>query len=99
MKSTDIDVIDRAAMYVSGGLMLLGIAVLGVVEILAGSPYGASPVTNDAGEVVATPAIDPNIRVGLVVLGLLVLALWGVYRIAQPAIAGERVRSTETAAD
>ncbi len=31
-------VIDKAAMALSGGLMLLGVVVLGIVEILAGKP-------------------------------------------------------------
>ena len=95
----DFDVIDRAAMAVSGALMLLGIVVLGIVEVLAGPPYGASPVTNDAGEVVATPMIDPNLRTGLVLLGLLVLLAWGVYRMAAPRIEAGPARTTESAAD
>jgi hypothetical protein len=79
---SNIDTIDRAAMAVSGGLMLLGIVVLGFVEVLVGPPYGAAPVTNDAGEVVATPMIDPALRTGLVILGLVVLLVWGLYRYA-----------------
>ena len=85
---TDFDTIDRVATGLGFALMLLGIAVLGVVEILAGEPYGAAPATNDAGEVVATPMVDPTLRTGLVILGLLVLLLWGVYRMATPE--GER---------
>ena len=80
MTQTHFDTLDRIALVVSGGLMLLGIVVLGLVEVVAGKPYGASPITNDAGNVVATPAIDPTIRTGLVILGLVVLMLWGLYR-------------------
>lgn len=98
MESTDIDLIDRVALYVSGALMLLGIAVAGIVEILAGPPYGASPATNEAGEIVANPAVDPNIRTGLVMLGLLVLLLWGIYRMAQPQLEGEPMRTPESPA-
>lgn len=90
--------IDTAAMAVSAGLMLLGIVVLGIVEILAGPPYGAAPITNDAGEVVATPFVDPNLRVGLVILGLVVLLLWGVYKLTTPTMEEGRSR-TETTAD
>jgi hypothetical protein len=78
----DYNVIDKAALAASGALMLLGIVVLGIVEILAGQPYGAAPMTNDAGEVIATPFVDPNIRTGLVIAGLLVLFVWGLYRMA-----------------
>ena len=88
MGSTDFDTIDRIATGVSFALMLLGVVVLGVVETLAGKPFGAAPITNDAGEVVATPMVDPTLRTGLVILGLAVLLLWGVYRMAAPE--GER---------
>jgi hypothetical protein len=99
MQSTDIDTIDRAAMGLSGALMLLGIVVLGVVEILAGTPYGAAPVTNDAGEVVATPAVDPTLRTGLVIAGLVVLLLWSIYRLATPEAEPGRTTPSESTAD
>jgi hypothetical protein len=78
------DVIDKAAWALSAALMLLGIVVLGIVELLAGEPYGAAPLKNEAGEVIATPAVDPALRTGLVIAGLLVLLLWGIYRMAEP---------------
>ncbi|WP_135822137.1 hypothetical protein [Halostella litorea] len=98
MKS-QFDTVDRAAMALSGGLMLLGIVVLGIVEILAGEPYGAAPVTNDAGEVVASPAVDPTLRTGLVIAGLVVMLLWGVYRVATPEAGADDSRSVEMATD
>lgn len=76
--------IDKLAMAVGGGLMLLGIVVLGFIEILAGAPYGPVPITNEAGNVVASPLFGANIRTGLVLLGLVVLLLWGLYRMASP---------------
>ncbi len=92
MQST-YDTIDKAMLGISGALTLLGIVVLGIVEILAGKPYGASPVeqTNEAGEVVNTiyPAVDPTIRTGLVIAGLLVLLVWGVYRMYAPTLEDE----------
>lgn len=90
--------IDKAAMAVSAGLMMFGIVVLGIVEILAGPSYGAAPMTNDAGEVVATPFVDPNLRVGLVILGLVALLLWGVYKFSTPTMA-EGKATTKTTAD
>lgn len=81
---TEPDIIDRAAMALSAGLMLLGIVVLGVVEILAGQPYSPAPITNDAGEVVATPLIDPTLRTGLVLAGIAVLGLYAAYRLVTP---------------
>jgi hypothetical protein len=92
-------VIDKAAMALSGGLMLLGVVVLGIVEILAGKPYGAVPLTNDAGEVIATPMVDPTLRTGLVLAGLLVLALYGGYRLVAPVEGEEATAQQEITAD
>ncbi len=79
--------IDKAVMALSGALMTTGIVVLGIVEILAGQPYGAAPVevTNEAGDVVNTlyPAVDPVIRTGLVLAGIAVLALYGLYKLVE----------------
>ena len=78
------DTIDKVAMYLSGGLLLLGVVVTGLIETLAGQPYGAAPQTNEAGEVIASPAIDPNLRTALVVAALLVLLLYAGYKLATP---------------
>lgn len=95
----DYNVIDKAALAASGALMLLGIVVLGIVEILAGQPYGAAPMTNDAGEVIATPFVDPNIRTGLVIAGLAVLLIWGLYRMAAARVEESRTQKTGVTAD
>ena len=88
-QTESMDTIDKAAMALSATLVLLGVVVLGIVEVLAGQPYGAAPLTNDAGQVLATPAIDPALRTGLVVSGLVVLLLWGLYRPEVPGVTGE----------
>lgn len=94
-----VDVIDKAAMALSGSLMMLGIVVLGFVEVLAGEPYGAAPITNEAGEIVATPAIDPTLRTGLVIAGLVVLLLWGVYKVATPEVETSGTQAVEMPTD
>lgn len=81
--------LDKAAMALSGALVLLGIVVLGIVELLDGAPFSPVPLTNEAGEVIASPAVDANVRTGLVLLGLLVLLLWGLYRMAAPSLVYE----------
>ncbi|GAB3322130.1 hypothetical protein EI982_01320 [Haloplanus rallus] len=87
--------IDNVAMALSGTLLTLGVVVLGIVEIVDGEPYGAAPVTNEAGEVVATPGVDPAIRTGLVLAGLIVLLLWGGYRaVAGPDTSGSTTGTT-----
>lgn len=78
------EMIDKAAMWLSAGLMLFGIVVLGIIEILAGAPYSPAPITNEAGDIVATPLISPTIRTGFVLAGLLVLGLYAAYKLATP---------------
>jgi hypothetical protein len=91
------DIIDKAAMALGGGLMALGIAGLGIVEILAGPPYGAAPMTNEAGEIIATPMVDPALRTGLVLAGLAVFGLYGAYKLATPVEPPEETTDRETA--
>ncbi|MEF8783064.1 MAG: hypothetical protein V5A39_09505 [Haloarculaceae archaeon] len=98
MKPT-YDVIDKAALGISAALMLLGIAVLGMIEILAGQPYGAAPMTDDAGEVIATPLVDPSLRTGLVIAGLVVLLLWGLYRMTTARVEELEAREADSPAD
>ncbi|MFB6188673.1 MAG: hypothetical protein ABEI57_02205 [Halapricum sp.] len=73
-------IIDKALLTLSSALVLLGVVVLGLVEVISGEPYGAAPVTNDAGKVIASPTVDPVLRTGIVILGLVVLFAWFVYR-------------------
>ncbi|MFC7070109.1 hypothetical protein [Halobaculum lipolyticum] len=94
---TQLDIVEKVAMAFSAGTILVGIVGLGIVEILAGQPYGAAPVTNDAGEVVATPAVDPAVRTGLVILGLVVLFGLGLYRMVGTGTVGTDVRREATA--
>jgi hypothetical protein len=90
---------DKLAKGLAGALIFVGVVVLGIVEILAGPPYGAAPVTNDAGEVVATPMVDPTLRTGLVIAGLVVLFLWGLYKMALPEETGEERTTGAPAGD
>lgn len=98
-----IDAIDKAALGFSGLLMVFGTVVFGIVEILAGKPYNPAPLeeTNEAGEVVNTvaPAVDPTLRTGLIVLALVVLLLWGVYRMMSTPTEDRQSRTTEVATD
>jgi hypothetical protein len=92
------DIIDKAAMALSAGLMLLGIVGMGIVEILVGPPYSPVPMTNEAGEVVATPLISPQVRTGVVLAGIAVLGLYVVYKIVTP-LADDAAAGHETVAD
>lgn len=92
------DIIDKAAMALSAGLMLLGVVGMGLLELLVGAPYSPVPVTNEAGEVVATPLISPQIRTGVVLAGLAVLGLYAAYKIVTP-LAEDATSGHETVAD
>jgi len=92
------DTIDTAARALSAGLLLFGIVVLGVVEILAGQPYSPVPITNEAGEVVATPLISPEVRTGFVLAGIAVMGLYAAYRFVEP-LPADRGVSHESMAD
>lgn len=91
----DTTIVDRAALGLSAALMLLSIPVLGLVELITGEPYNPAPLTNEAGEVIASPAVDPTLRTGLLIAGLVVLLLWGVYRMAAPQIEAETGQRTD----
>jgi hypothetical protein len=98
----DMNTIDKAAMFVSTGLMFVGIVVLGIVETVDGAPGGdpasAGPITNEAGEVVATPGLDPNLRTVFVVAALIVMLLYAVYKLATPVDESDATTSTESPA-
>jgi hypothetical protein len=78
--------------------MLFGIVVLGLVETLAGQPFAPVPMTNEAGDVVATPLISPEVRTGFVLAGIAVMGLYAAYRFVAP-LPDDRGVSHETMAD
>lgn len=92
------DIIDKAAMALSAGLMLLGTVGMGLIEILAGAPYSPVPITNEAGDVVATPLISPTVRTGVVLAGIAVLGLYAAYALVTP-LAEDVESGRETMAD
>jgi hypothetical protein len=92
------DTIDTAARALSAGLMLFGIVVLGLVETFTGQPFAPAPMTNEAGEVIATPTVPPELRTGFVLAGIAVLGLYAAYRLVAPLPDDQDV-SSETMAD
>ncbi|ACM56625.1 hypothetical protein [Halorubrum lacusprofundi] len=92
------DIIDKAAMALSAGLMLLGIVGMGILEVLVGAPYGPVPLTNEAGDVIATPLFSAQLRTGVVLAGIAVLGLYAAYKIVTP-LAEDAQTGHETIAD
>ena len=68
---------DRIAMYVGGGLLLIGTVGVGLLEVLAGTPH---PVTGD-GQIVHEALVPLEIRSYVILLGLLIWGLYAVYRV------------------
>ena len=77
---------DRVAAYVGGGLVLLGVFGIGLLEIIAGSPH---PVTGE-GQIVHEALIPLDIRSYIIILGLLVWTGYAVYKVVATTPATER---------
>jgi hypothetical protein len=75
---------DRIAMYVGGGLVLLGSVVIGAVETLFGSPHA---VTGD-GQIVHEALVPLELRSGIILAGLVVWMLYAVYKLVGTEPAG-----------
>ena len=73
--------VDRIAMVLGGGLILVGIAVMGLINVISGAPH--LPVEEE-GAIVATPVVAPELRAGLVAVGLAVWFVYGLYTLTSP---------------
>jgi hypothetical protein len=83
---TQLTMADRIALYVGGGLVLIGVAGIGTIEMIAGA---AHPVSGE-GQIQHDAIVPLEIRSGIILLGLLVWGLYAVYRVAAtpPEIGG-----------
>lgn len=95
---TNLTTMDKLAMYVGGGLIILGIPVMGLIVTLGGSmsPLYAWETADKSGTVLApsmapegasivtSPIFDPVLRGYLVLLGLAIFMLLGVYKLFTP---------------
>jgi hypothetical protein len=68
---------DKIASY-GGGLVVLGVVAIGLLEIIAGSPH---PVTGE-GQIVHEALVPLELRSYLILLGLLIWAGYAVYKVA-----------------
>ncbi|MFC6988956.1 hypothetical protein ACFQJD_09970 [Haloplanus sp. GCM10025708] len=65
---------DEIALYLGGGLVLLGTVGVGLLEMIAGSPH---PVSGE-GQIVHEALVPLHIRSYIILLGL---AIWGAYAV------------------
>lgn len=71
---SEFNAIDRVAAYGGGGLVVFGVVVIGILEIVAGSPH---PVDGE-GQIVHEALVPIKIRSYIILLGLII---WGVYAV------------------
>lgn len=98
MTDNNLDLADKLAMGIGGGLIILAIPVMGFLTTITGSmsalyeykvvengeevvKQGVGAAIPQGAEIVTAPLFAPNLRAGLVFLGLLVFALYGVYKV------------------
>lgn len=87
----ELNTVDKVAMYVGGGLVMLGVLVIGLLEMFLGSPH---PVDAE-GAIVHEALIPMDIRAWIIFLGFVVWGLVSLYKIVGPARAGETASATE----
>lgn len=74
---SELTIPDRIALYVGGGLIVLGTVVVGLLEIVAGSPH---PVDAE-GQIVHEALIPIELRSYIMIAGLVIWGLYAVYRV------------------
>lgn len=85
---TALTATERNVLLVGAGLVLLGTAGIGLLEILAGSPH---PVSSD-GQIVHEALVPLALRSYVILAGFLVWAGFAVYRFltTTPTVSGGR---------
>ena len=93
----NLDLADKLAMGIGGGLIILAIPVMGFITTITGSlsplykyevmkngeavvQHGVGPAIPDGATILTAPLFAPNMRAWLVLVGLLVFAIYGVYK-------------------
>jgi hypothetical protein len=74
---TELSIVDKIAMYVGGGLVVLGVVVIGIVEMAIGSTH---PVSGE-GQIVHEALVPIEIRSYIIIAGLVIWGLYAVYRV------------------
>lgn len=90
---SDISTIDKIAMYAGGGLVLLGTVIIGLLEMLMGSPH---PVSGE-GQIVHEALIPLSIRSYIILLGFLIWGLAAIYKLIAARPPAEATQSRTTA--
>ena len=93
---TTLTTADKFAMYVGGGLVLLGVVGIGLLEMFLGAPH---PVSGD-GQIEHEALVPLALRSGIILTGLGVWGLTAIYKlVGRPPNAGRARESAEGVAD
>ena len=91
---TQLTKADKFGMYVGGGLVILGVVVIGLLEMLLGSPH---PVSGE-GQIVHEAIVPLAIRSYIILAGLVVWALTAIYKVV-PGESKSQRQDTQQLAD
>lgn len=91
---TQLTTADKFGMYVGGGLIVLGVVVIGLIEMLLGV---AHPVTGE-GQIVHEALVPLAIRSYIIMAGLAVWGLTAIYKLI-PEHTTEQTQEAQQLAD
>jgi hypothetical protein len=74
---SELNTADKVAMYVGGGLVVLGVFVIGLLDMFLGAGH---PVTGE-GQIVHEALIPMDVRAWIILLGFMIWALYAVYKV------------------
>ncbi|MFB6360070.1 MAG: hypothetical protein ABEH59_01985 [Halobacteriales archaeon] len=74
---TQLTTADKIGMYVGGGLVILGVVVIGLLEMAFGAPH---PVSGE-GQIVHEALVPLALRSYIILAGLLVMGLTAVSKV------------------
>jgi hypothetical protein len=77
---TTLTTADRIGMYVGGGLIVLGVVVIGIVEMALGAPH---PVSGE-GQIQHEALVPVFVRSSIILGGLVVWGLTAIYKTIAP---------------
>jgi hypothetical protein len=86
---SELNTADKIAAYVGGGLVVLGVFVIGLLEMILGSTH---PVTGE-GQIEHEALVPLEVRSGIILLGLLIWAAYAVYKFVATTPASEPRRT------
>lgn len=87
---TQLTTADKIALYGGGGLIILGVFGIGLLEML----FGAGHPVDSEGQIEHDALIPIEYRSGIILLGMIIWGLYAIYRLAftTPATGPSRIR-------